>query len=190
MTSIWVESLGRTFDQALDLLAAALRDCTDDLWEASMWEVPADVFGPEPPGPDGKPVTDPAARHALAQRRSAPWSVAWHALEVLDYDLTAEFGPWAPPPPFAGNPHWLLTRLPAPWTRTEMLGYLDYCRTRVRDTLAGMTDEQAARPLPQAHRYSGQPHAWIIMGAVGHTIEHAAQIRQFITAAEVWQGRT
>ena len=58
MTSIWVESLGRTFDEALDLLAAAMRDCTDDLWEASMWEVPADVFGPEPPGPDGKPVTD------------------------------------------------------------------------------------------------------------------------------------
>ena len=61
---------------------------------------------------------------------------------------------------------------------------------RVRDTLAGMTDEPAATPLPQAHRYRGQPHAWLIMGAVGHTIEHAAQIRQFITAAEVWQGRT
>ena len=66
MTSIWVESLGRTFDAALDLLAAAVRDCTDDLWEASMWEVPADVFGPAPPGPDGRPVTDPAARHGLA----------------------------------------------------------------------------------------------------------------------------
>ena len=53
MTSIWLESLGRTFDQALDLLAAAVRDCTDDLWQSSMWEVPADVFGPAPPGPDG-----------------------------------------------------------------------------------------------------------------------------------------
>ena len=119
MMSIWVESLSRTFDAALDLLAAALHDCTDDLWEASMWHVPTDLFGPAPPGPDGTPVTDPAARHALAQRRSTPWSVAWHALEVLDYDLTGEFGSWAPPPPFAGNPHWLLTRLPAPWTRAE-----------------------------------------------------------------------
>jgi hypothetical protein len=36
MTSIWVESLGRTFDAALDLLAAAVRDCTDDLWKSSM----------------------------------------------------------------------------------------------------------------------------------------------------------
>ena len=185
MTSIWVESLGRTFDQALDLLAAAMHDCADDLWESSMREVPADLFGPAPPGSDGTPVTDPAARHALAQRRSTPWSVAWHALEVLDYDLAGEFGSWAPPPLFAGNPHWLLTSLPAPWTQSEMLGYLDYCRTRVRDTLASMTDELAATPLPQAHRYRGQPHAWIITGAVGHTIEHAAQIRQFITAARM-----
>ena len=185
MPSIWVESLARNFDEALDLLAAAISDCTDDLWESSMWAVPADLFGPEPPGPDGKPVTDPAARHALAQRRSTPWSVAWHALEVLDYDLTGEFSPWEPPPPFAGNPHWLLTSLPEPWTRSEMLGYLDCCRKRVRETLAGMTDEKAATPLPQAHRYSGQPHAWIITSAVGHTIEHAAQIRQFIIAASM-----
>ena len=92
MTSIWVESLGRAFDAALDLLAAAVRDCTDDLWQSRMWEVPADVFGPAPPGPNGTPVTDPAARYALAQRRATPWSVAWHALEVLDYDLTGEFG--------------------------------------------------------------------------------------------------
>ena len=48
-----------------------------------------------------------------------------------------------------------------------------------------MTDEQAATPLPEAHRYRGQPHAWIITSAVGHTIEHAAQIRQFITAARM-----
>src|SRR5262249_49746334 len=179
------ESVGVTCDGALELLGGAVRDGRDGVWESSMWEVPADVFGAEPPGPDGKPVTDPAARHALAQRRSTPWSVAWHALEVLDYDLTGEFGSWAPPPPFAGNPHWLLTSLPAPWTRSEMLGYLDYCRQRVRDTLAGMTDEKAATLLPQAHRYSGQPHAWTITGAVGHTIEHAVQIRQFITAARM-----
>ncbi len=40
MGSIWVESLGRIFDGALDLLADAVRDCTDDLRETSMWDVP------------------------------------------------------------------------------------------------------------------------------------------------------
>src|ERR1700729_326738 len=41
MSSIWVESLGRNFESALGLLEAAIRDCTDELWEASMWEVTA-----------------------------------------------------------------------------------------------------------------------------------------------------
>jgi hypothetical protein len=186
MTSICVESLGREFEQALDLLAAAVRDCTDELWEASMWEVPARDPNGDLPGPDGKLVTDPGERRALAQRWSTPWSVAWHALEVLDYDLAGSFGHWAPPPPFTGHAHWRdLTSLPRAWSRAEMLAYVDYCRQQVRTTLAGMTDEKAATPLPPAHRYPGQPHAWIITGLVGHTTEHASQIRQFITAAGI-----
>jgi len=190
MASIWVESLGRNFQQALDLLATAVRDCTDELWGTSMWEVSA----PDPDrqflDSDWNPVTDPAQRRALVQRWvqrwSTPWSVGWHALEVLDYDLNGESGPWAPPPPFVGHPHWRdLPSLPAAWSRSEMLGYIDYCRQQVRDTLAGMTDEKAATPLPPAHRRRGQPHAWIITGLVGHTTEHASQIRQFITAAGI-----
>lgn len=181
MNSIWVDSLGHSFEEALDLLAAAVRDCTHEVWESSMWQVPDDLFGLQPLGPDGRPVTDVTARRALVQRRSTPWSVAWHALECLDYDLTGEFGPWSPPPPFEGHPHWQLTSLPVAWTRSDILGYVDYCRQRVRDTLADMSDEKAATPLPAAHRYHGQPHGRIIMDAVGHIIEHGAQIRQFIT---------
>ncbi len=187
MASIWVESLARSFEQALDLLAAAVRDCTEDLWETPMWQVPAPDGNHKFLGSDWKVVADPPQRAALVhrwvQRRSTPWSVVWHALEGLDYDLNGEFGPWSPPPPFTGHPHWRdLPSLPAAWSRSEMLGYIDYCRQRVSDTLAGMTDERATKLLPLAHRYHGQPHAWIITGLVGHTTEHAAQIRQFVTA--------
>jgi hypothetical protein len=189
MTSIWVESLGRSFDQALDLLVAAVRDCTDQLWVASMWEVPARDPEGDLMGPDGKLITDPAERRALAQRWSTPWSVAWHALECLDYDLTGSFGPWAPPPPFTGHPHWRdLTSLPSVWPRSELLAYVDYCRRKVRDTLGGMTEETAATLLPPTHRYGGQPHAWIITGLVVHTTEHASQIQQFITASGITPG--
>lgn len=187
MTSIWVESLGRSLEQALDLLAAAVRDCTDELWETSMWQVPAPDSERQFLDPDWNPITDPAQRRTLAQRWverwATPWGVAWHALEVLDYELNGEFGPWAPPPPFTGHPHWRdLTTLPKPWSRSEMLAYADFCRQRVRSTLAGMTDEKAATPLPPAHRYQGQPHAWIVTGLLVHTTEHATQIRQCITA--------
>jgi len=183
MTSIWVESLHRSFDEALGMLAGAIRDCTDELWESSMWEVDAPDADHPVCGPDGQLVTERAERRALVQARSTPWCVAWHALECLDYDLTGELAPWAPPPPFAGHPHWLFTALPAAWSRSDLLGYVDYCRHRVADALAGMTDEHAAAALPPAHRYSGRPHAWVITSLVGHTVEHGAQIRQFITGA-------
>jgi len=181
-----VESLVRSLEQGLDLLGAAVRDCTDELWETSMWPVPAPDLDIELRGPDGRAVTQPAERYALIQRWSTPWGVAWHALECFDYDLNGEFAPWSPPPPFAGHLHWReLTSLAAAWSRSEMLAYVDYCRLQVRNTLPSMTDEKAATPLPLAHRYRGQPHAWIITSLVGHTTEHASQIRQFITAAGI-----
>ena len=188
MPSIWVQSLGRSFETALDVLAAAVRDCPDGLWEQRMWQVPA--LGPEHQflGPDWMPITDPAERSTLGQRwverRSTPWSVAWHALETFDYDLNGEFGPWAPPPPFTGHPHWRdLASLPAAWTRSEVLDYIDHCRVRARETLAKLTEEMAARPLPPAHRYSGEPYASILLGIVSHTTEHAAQIGQFVATS-------
>lgn len=190
MESFRVEILGRSFEEALELLAASVRDCTDALWETSMWLVPAPEHDRQFLGSDWNPITDPAQRRALSQRwverRSTPWSVAWHALEVLDYDLNGESSQWAPPPPFNGHPHWRdLTNLSAAWSRSEVLVYVGYCRQRVRDTLAGMTDEKAATPLPAAHRYSGQPHSRIITALVGHTMEHASQIRQFTSAAGI-----
>lgn len=151
-----------------------------------MW--PVDVPGPDHQflAQDWSPITDTVECAAMAerwvQRRSAPWSVAWHALETFDYDLNGEFGPWAPPPPFSGHPHWRdLPILPVAWSQTEVLGYIEHCREQARSTFADMTDERAARALPMAHRYGGQSHAAILVGIVGHTTEHAAQIRQFIT---------
>ena len=76
MSSIWLDSLNRSFEEALDMLATAVQDCTDELWVQPMWDVPADLFGLQPPGPDGTPATNAAERKALVQRRSTPWSVA------------------------------------------------------------------------------------------------------------------
>lgn len=135
-----------------------------------------------------KPVSDPVERERLVQRwverRSTPWSVAWHALEVFDYDLNGEMSPWMPPVPFAGHPHWRdLPSLAAAWSPDQLLGYVTYCREQARSALAGMSEEKAATPLPRSHRYAGQPYASNVTGLVVHTTEHAAQIRQFITCS-------
>ena len=157
------------------MLAAAVRGCPDGLWQEPMWEVQASEIVGEVRDAGGRPVTDPAQRDALVQRWSAPWSVAWHALEVLDYDLAGEPGAWAPPPPFAGKPHWqTFTSLPVPWSQAQTSEYVDYCRRRVDDGPTGITEEKASALLPPAHRYQGRPYAGIVT-SLGHV--HGSGVR-------------
>lgn len=93
-------------------------------------------------------------------------------------------GGLGPAAPFTGKPHWrTFTNLPVPWSQSEISGYIDYCRLRVRDTLVGMTVEKASVMLPPAHRYRGRPYAWLVTSLIGHTTAHAIQIRQFSTTA-------
>ena len=185
MTSIWVESVGAALDDALITLALAVGVCEGEAWESSMWPVAAGSLDHLPlDGPGGEPVTDPEARLALAQRFSSPWCVAWHALEVVDYDLTGELDPWpGPPPPFAGHPHWRdFTSLPRPWQQDEILGYVEHCRQQARATFDALTDDRAATPLPSHHRHAGKTYARLLTDLVPHTTEHAAQILQHLNA--------
>lgn len=166
MTSIFAKSLASTFDIALRLMEAALADCTDDLWRTDLW-------------PD-EARTAPTPHGGL--HGSAPWFLGYHALSCLDYDLTGDFEPWAPPQPFDDNTYGFPNRI---FTRPELLGYVDWCRGRVRQTLDTLTEESAARPLPSTHRYQGMAFGVIVGNVPGHVVEHAAQIRQFLTAAGV-----
>ncbi len=71
------------------------------------------------------------------------------------------------------------------FTKSELLGYVDYCRRRVRRMIDALTEEVAARTLPVAHRYHGMIYGVIVGGIPLHIVEHASQIRQFLTAAGV-----
>jgi DinB superfamily len=166
VTNPFVQSMSSNFEQALRLLEAALADCPDELWATDLW-------------PDEAP-TAPTPHGGL--HGSAPWFLGYHALTTLDYDLTAEFAPWAPPPPLDDNTWSSPNRM---FTKTELLGYVEYCRERVGQTLDGLTEEAAARPLPPAHRHRGMLYGEIVGSMPLHVVEHAAQIRQFLTAAGV-----
>jgi hypothetical protein len=71
------------------------------------------------------------------------------------------------------------------FTKGELFGYIDYCRGRVRRTLDSLTEDTAARPLPGAHRYHGMPYGVIVGSMPLHILEHASQIRQFLTASGI-----
>ena len=143
VSNAFVQSMAHNFVQALRLMEAALTDCPDELWQTDLW-------------PDEAP-TAPTPHGGL--HGSAPWFLGYHALNTLDYDLAGEFEPWAPPQPFDDNTYGFPNRR---FTKPELLGYVDWCRGRVRQTLDGLTEEMAARPLPGAHRYHGMLFAVIV----------------------------
>ena len=99
------------------------------MWETEPWPDEA----PTGPGPHG------------GLHGSSPWFLGYHALTCLDYGLAGEFEPWEPPQPFDENTWSFPNRM---FTRAELLGYVDWCRGRVRRALDALTEEAAARPLP------------------------------------------
>jgi hypothetical protein len=166
MTNTFAQSMKWNLDDALRRMRTAVADCPDELWMADLWPDQA----PARPGPAG------------GLEGSAPWNLAHHALYAADLDLSGAFGPWEPPPPFRDHVSGLPSRV---FTRDELLGYVEYCRERARSTLDGMTEEAAARPLPSGHRFRGVPFGMLVGNVPLHIVEHAAQIRQFLTAAGV-----
>ena len=114
--------------------------------------------------------------------RLGPWFLGYHSLLTLDYDLTAEFEPWEPPEPFDENTYAFPNRK---FTKAELLGYVDYCRGRVRRTLDALTDGRGGSAPPRSHRYQGVRYGIIVGGVPLHVLEHACQIRQFLTATGV-----
>jgi hypothetical protein len=166
VTEVFVKSLAKNFEEALTALEHALIDCPDELWATDLW-------------PDEQAM-EPAPGGGLVG--SAPWFLAYHALSVLDYDLTADFEPYVPPQPFDENTWSFPNRM---FTKPELLGWIELCRALVRETLDSLTNEMALRPLPNTHRYAGTPFGVIVGSLPLHTLEHATQIRQFIRAAGV-----
>lgn len=156
----FVQGLASNFEQALRLTEAALADCPDELWATDLWPNEA----PTAPTPHG------------GLHGSAPWFLGYHALSTLDYDLAAELEPWQPPRPFDDHTWSSPNRM---FTKPELLGYVAVCRHRVSDALDVLTEDKAALTLPVAHR--GE----LVGGLPLHVVEHAAQIRQFLTAAGV-----
>jgi DinB superfamily len=166
VTTPLVQGIARNFEQALRLMEAALTDCPDSLWEKDLW-------------PDEAP-TAPTSYGGL--HGSAPWFLVYHSLLTLDYDLVAEFELWEPPQPFDENTYAFPSRV---FTKAELLVYVDYCRARTLRTLDDLFEAKADRPLPDAHRYRGTLYGVMVGSIPLHVIEHASQIRQFLTSEGV-----
>jgi hypothetical protein len=166
MSVALAQSIAGNFESALRLMGAALTDCPDELWATDLWPVDATTRRPPPGG-----------LHC-----SATWFLGYHALTCLDYDLGGDVEQWVPPAPFDENTYGFPTRI---FSRAELLGYIGWCRDRARQSCEALTDDLALRPLPGTHRYAGTPYGQVMAGIPLHVVEHASQIRQFLTGAGI-----
>ena len=150
--------LWRQFSAAIDMLGDALRDCPDELWETQLWEDRPDQW--------------------VAKGFSKFWYLGYHTLFWLDLYLTGAEEGFAPPAPFDLVEMESGEVLPRTYTRQELLGYLEYCRCRCQETIAGLSVEQAHRVCRFA--WGELPFAELLLYNLRHVQEHAAHLGMFL----------
>ncbi len=158
MTIIDNDMLWRQFGAAIDSFGNALRDCSDELWDAQLWQDQPDQW--------------------VAQGFSAFWYLCYHTLFWLDLYLTGAEEGFTPPEPFDLVEMEANEALPRTYTRQELLGYLDTCRRRCQETVSAMSPEQANRLCSFA--WGEVPFAELQLYNLRHVQEHAAQLHLFL----------
>ena len=157
MEALWKAATWHQFGAAIDMLENPIVACPDELWDDSS-EEPGSQF----------------------------WYVAHHALSCLDLYLSGSLEGFAPPPPF--TPEEVDTAEPArPYTRDELLTYLDYCRRKCRATIEALTEESAARPCTFPWTELRFSFAELLLYNLRHVQEHAAQLSLILGRRTGWE---
>jgi hypothetical protein len=140
------------------MLDDALRDCPDELWEKNLWADQPDQW--------------------VAAGFSAFWYLGYHTIFWLDLYLTGAEEGFAPPTPFDLVEMEANELLPRTYTRQELLGYLESCRQKCKDTIATLSTEEAYRSCRFA--WGELPFAELLLYTLRHVQEHAAQLSLFL----------
>ncbi|GAB4581001.1 MAG: hypothetical protein Fur0022_37460 [Anaerolineales bacterium] len=167
MDILWKTSIWHQFGAAIDDLDNALRACPDELWRARLWDDPAQeqFFLPE------------------------FWYVVYHALFWLDLYLTGSEEGFAPPPPFLLVEQNENGPLPEkPYTKDELIAYLQDCRRRCQATIEALTEESAQQRCQ--FPWGEVSFAELLLYNMRHVVGHAAQLNlllgQRTGSAPVW----
>jgi hypothetical protein len=125
--------------------------------------------------------------------RSQFWYITYHTLFFLDYYLTPEPDNFSPPSPFSlseMDPSGIMPE--RVYSVEELLSYLQHCRQKCHDVIAGLTDERAAKRWINERRNYNTIE--ILLYNMRHVQHHAAQLnlllRQTINDAPKWVSQT
>ena len=147
---MWRQALWRQFGAAIDMLENALRACPDELWSARL-------------------------RGGERPELSEFWYVGYHTLFWLDLYLSGSIEGFAPPAPFTLDELDQAGLVPErPYTKDELLSYLNHGRRKCRASIEGLTDERARQRGKVA--WGEVSYLELLLDNMRHVQEHAAQL--------------
>ena len=152
------DMLWHQYEAAIDMLAKAVRDCPDELWEKPLW----------PDEPD----------QWVAQGFSKFWYVGYHTLFWLDLYLTGAEEGFVPPAPFDLVEMAAGEVLPRVYSRAELLSYLQFCRQKCQNVVGALSSEQAARICEFG--WGTLSFAELQLYNLRHVQEHGAHLSMFL----------
>jgi len=132
------------FGAAIDTLENAINNCSDDLW------------------------LDKSQKHQY-------WYIASHTLFWLDYYLTEDTDKFKPPQPFGMeemNPAGVIPD--PPYSKEQLLKYLEHDRKKCHDTIFNMSDALAEKKYE--FRKATISFAELLLYSLRHVQHHSAQM--------------
>src|SRR5579863_6021255 len=117
------------------------------------------------------------------------WYIAYHTLFFLDYNMSESAEGFAPPPPFTLDELDPAGILPErPFTKEELLGYLEHGRRKCRARIEAMTEEEAGERC--GFERPDVTCVELLLYNMRHVQHHAGQLnlilRQRIDSAPRW----
>lgn len=171
------------FDEAIDVLERALRECPDELWAAPVWRVHKSDPWVWPP-PEVEPM--PERTEESIQAIAAFWAVAYHCLWFLDAYLELDMFSYESPAYVRGGPEEQfpaadgVAPIPgAPFTRDHLLRFLEHGREKVRRVLPALSESELASPLHQGHPHHGKTFEQLLGVNLEHVREHGSELLAF-----------
>jgi hypothetical protein len=166
----WKQIVWQQFGAAIDMLENAIHACPEKVWSDSSkkpeW-LKNDVVG--------------------------FWYLVYHTLFWLDFYLSESQEGFQPPAPFNLDEFDPVGLLPErPYTKDELLRYLEHGRRKCRARIAGLTDE-GARERRKLGSMEGT-FAELLLSNLRHVQHHTAQLnlilRQETDSAPNWVRRS
>jgi hypothetical protein len=152
MDTFWKAIIWQQSGAAIDMLENAIRACPDALW------------------------SDQSKRPEWVSKNVVGfWYVTYHTLFFLDYYLSEDPERFSPPAPFTRaelDPAGLLPE--RPYTKVELLGYLEHGRKKCRAAIEALTDEKARQRC--AFEQPDVTVAELLLYSMRHVQHHAAQL--------------